>query len=392
MSQTETANTRVKSVNPQYLRLLLEYNHFTVIDSPGTTHQVESFTNYNHVVAINQIFSTWPSFDIVDRTGVANGPIIFAPVRPWAIPKTQISLESALQQRVAEICNRGQRINLFWSGGIDSTTIVTAFIKYAPDLKQCRVCYSPWSTYEHPNFYKKLQAISELELLDLSGTTYLNLNLDGLMISGNSGDEIHASMDQSFLDQYGYETLHSSWKDFFYSKKPHCDFIEFCESWFAQAGREIFSVLDARWWFYAITKLTSLLFLRDLQMHNYGNGQFNAQRLLGFFDCDQYEQYIYFNVDKIIPSKNYSSWKQSLKDFCFSFDRDEDYRVYKTKTHSQQVVIYGDRKQILNDTRHLMFLDNGTKVSTPNLPLFSRKEWYKIKDQYNHLFRFWKNV
>lgn len=387
MSLTKVVDPLVKSVNFQYSKKLLEFNGFEVIETCGTLHKTKGFDKYNYLLEINSIFSNNPKFDLVDRTNMALGPIVYAAERPWKIPKIELDLETALKKRVADICGMNQKINLMWSGGIDSTAIVVAFLQYAPDLSHCRIVYSPWSTYEHPDFFNLLKSIQQIELVDTSGDFYLNCSLDGIFVSGNTGDEMHASIDQSFFDQYGYDFLFSNWKDFFYNKCPDSNFIEFCEQHFAASGKEINTVLDARWWFYASTKLTSMLNTYNLAFFTAGNNDFDPCRLVGFFDCDVYEQFIYFNVDKIIQSNSYACWKQFLKDYCCRYDGFEDWRVNKSKFGSNQIQIYMYKKQILNDSRNLMLLDNGKRVATTSLPLFSAGEWNQIKQSYQHVFR-----
>lgn len=377
----------VKSVNCVYARQLLEFNGFEIAETVGVLHKVKGFDSYNHLLDINSVFSSAPRFDLVDRTQMAVGPVVFSPVRPWSVPRQQLDLRVALEKRVADICALGQPINIFWSGGVDSTTIVTAFLRYAPDIKQCRIVYSPWSTYEHPDFYELLKTVGGLELIDISGEFYLNFNLDGVFVSGNSGDEMHASLDKSFFELHGYDFLFSNWKDFFYSQNPNDDFMDFCQRHFSAAGRKIETVLDARWWFYTTAKLTGILYTNDLNFLTSGPELFDPARLIGFYDCDHYEQFIYFNTDRIVENSNYASWKQFLKDFCYEHDGFDSWRTNKEKFHSVQVSIYSRKKQILNNSRSLMLLDNGQRASTDLLPLFSINEWNRVKQQYQHVFR-----
>lgn len=383
---TETPDPLVKSLNSDYLHRLLTFNGFDVIESVGRLLKVSGFDDYNQLIEINRLFSTRPEFDPVDRTGRVKGPLQWAPVRPWHVPTVELDLETALQKRVQNICALSERINLFWSGGIDSTAILVSFLQYADDLKKCRVIYSPWSTYEHPDFFKMLQDITDIELIDVSGDLYFSLDLDGVFVSGNSSDEIHGSLDESFFTNYGYDFLSTPWRDFF-SQRHDDKFIEFCEKYFAAAGRDIDTVLEARWWFYSSSKLTSILNNFDLRFLTSGPAKFDPKRLLGFFDCDEYEQFIYFNLDKIIASENYASWRQFLKDYCYRYDGFEDWKIKKTKFNSGQIKIYSDKKMILNDARNLMILEDGHQVATPNLPLFSSVEWGEIRHKYSYVFR-----
>lgn len=375
------------SLNLFYSDRLLLANGYQIISTHGKLHKIQGFDSYNHLISVNSIFSSEPKFDPVDRTGKAVGAVRFAAPRSWQVPQQQIDLHTAMQRRVEEICCSKEKINIMWSGGIDSTAIVTAFLLYAPDRKQCRIVYSPWSTYEHPDYYKLLSSFTDLEMIDISGEIYINLDLDGVWVSGNTGDEMHASLDQSFFDKFGFEALQSSWKDFFQAQGANSQLIDFCEQHFSAAGRDIQTVLDARWWFYVSCKLTSILYTNDLTMLCSGLAEFDPKKLLGFFDCDAYENYMYHNTHKIIQCSNYASWKQELKNFCCEFDGFDNWRINKTKFSSAQTRIYGLKKQILNDRRALIWLEDGSVVRTANLPMLSRSEWLVIKNKYDYLFR-----
>lgn len=377
----------VRRVNPLYQKRLLQYAGFEIQETVGELFKVRGFDQYNHLIDINRVFSTNPKYEPVDRLALALGPIHYQPGRSWTPPPTELSLDQALQSRVHELCARQQMVNLFWSGGIDSTTIMVAFIKHAPSLAQCRVIYSPWSCYEHPDFFKILQNLPGLQMLDISGERYLNLDLDGIFVTGNTGDEMHASLDHSFFTVHGAAGLRSSWRDLFHNSIPDAGFMDFCEDFFARAGRPIRSVLEARWWFYACAKLTSILNEFELNLLCSEPGAFDPDRLVGFFDCDAYEGFIYFNVDRILESDNYSGWRQFLKDYCYQFDGLDDWRVNKSKFHSSQMRYYTMKKIILNDRRNLMILQNGQVVATPNLPFFSQTEWMDIEPRYRHVFR-----
>lgn len=370
-----------------YARSLLEHSGYQIVGCQGTLLQVQGFPDYNHLIDINAIFSTSPRYSPVDRTGTILGPIRHAVSRPWQPPQKQLTLDQALQCRVGEICSSGQPVNIFWSGGIDSTTIMVAFLKHAPNIRQCRVIYSPWSTYEHPEFFQLLRHIPDLEMIDISGDTYFDLDLDGIFVSGNTGDEMHASLDLSFYQTHGWRTLTGSWRDFFRETNPCPDFMRRCEEFFARAGKPIDTVLEARWWFYASTKLTSILNTVDLNWHSSAARPFAPARLIGFFDCDCYEQFIYHNLQEIIPTDDYVTWKQFLKDYCCGFDGLQDWARTKSKFHSSQLTYYADKKPVLNDCRNLLLLEDGTRVATANLPLFSRREWLELKPRYEYLFR-----
>jgi hypothetical protein len=368
-------NQLVETVNLQYFYKFLSHKNvqFTNV---GALAKINGYNRFNNLIEINSIFSTAPNFFPVDRTVDANNPIKWANIRPWSKPSKQLSINESMHAIVRRLSSNNKKINVFWSGGIDSTAIVTAFLKYLDNTDQLRIIYSPWSYYEHPEYLDFLKKFSQVELIDQSGERYLNLDLDGIFISGNSSDEVHASIDESFLNQYGYDFLKSSWRDFFNQRTPNSQFIDFCDQYFSQAGFDVRTVLEARWFFYTACKIDSILrdhtvpfLLADT------NKTADIKNIIGFFHCEEYEQYIYWNLNEIMPSADYKSWKQPLKDFCFEFDQLEDWYKTKSKFHSVQISHYTRKKITLNDRRYIFILENGEQVQTNSLPFFSDKEF-----------------
>jgi hypothetical protein len=115
---------------------------------------------------------------------------------------------------------------------------------------------------------------------------------------------------------------------------------------------------------------TKLSFFSDYE-------NFTPDRLTGFFDCDEFENYVTHNTDRLMATPAYSSWKQDLKDYCQSIDGFDQWAKEKTKFGSFQFHAYTYKKTVLNNQRALFILDDGTRIHTPNLPLFSRKEFEK---------------
>jgi len=365
---------KIKSSNPRYFQKLLKYKN---LDSEKIFNifKVNGFSQYNFLIDINSIFSTAPNYLPIDRTGVINHPIKWSISNSWNPPTVSITLDNAMQQRVNQLSALNKKINVMWSGGIDSTAIVTAFLKFLDDRSQLRIIYSPWSRYEHPEYFSFLKKFSNVELIDQSGTYYLDLPLDGIFISGTGGDEIHASIDESFFSEYGLPGLQQSWKDLFYKKNKNDRFIDFCSWYFSQSGFDVQTVLEARWWFYAACKIDSMLRQSTIPfLISNKTISMSVSDVHGFFNCPEYEQFIYWNIPLII-SKDYKSWKQFLKDFCYEFDGLSDWHQNKTKFHSVQIGNYTDKKIILNDKRYILILEDNNLIQTPNLPFLSYEEF-----------------
>ena len=192
----------IAAVDSRYFKKISEW-HGVAAEQVGEIFKIENSIAHNNIVEINKIFSQKPSWFPVDRSGFAKPLIKFYAQRPWQIPKQQKSLDQAFRERVHNLEKHNKTINIFWSGGIDSTTIVTAFLKHSKDLSQIRILYSPWSTYEHPDYMDFLKKFNNIELIDTSGTKYIDAQFDGIFITGHGGDELMASIDESFFTKYG---------------------------------------------------------------------------------------------------------------------------------------------------------------------------------------------
>ena len=364
-------------VNRSYFKRMIDYRGYscTPTRGEGGMFKISGFDSYNKMLSINEIFSTCPLPMPVDRTLNIQPPLKIKIRRPWKTPPKPLSLECALENRVHSISTQwpGEKINIFWSGGIDSTTIVNAFLRHLSDLSQIRILYSPYSYYEHPDYLNFLKKFPQIELVDLSGETYLNTAFDGMFITGDSGDETHASLDQSFFDTYGFDALKKPWQDFFWAHHADSNFIEFCEQYFSTSGLPLTTVLDARWWYYINSKINCVLFLR-LPFWADQPG-FNSNRVQGFFDCEEYERYISYNISSIIPNNNYSSWKTHLKNYCRNFDGITLWSQNKRKVNSSQLQVYVNKKVALKNLPWIYLLEDGTRIHTPNLPYLSQKEF-----------------
>jgi hypothetical protein len=374
MSHQKMHDYLAETINLGYFSRLLGHKNIKC-NWQGSLIKIDGFNGYNHLIDLNSMLSASPKFTPIDRTGTTNHPFKWANVRPWSPPTQQLSLNDACGAIVKRLSDCNKPINVFWSGGIDSTAIVTAFLKYLKHKDQLRIVYSPWSCYEHPKYLEFLKNFNGVELINQSGELYLDLNLDGIFISGNSSDEIHASMDQSFLNQYGYDFLQSSWRDWFRHANKSDKFIDFCEQYFSKSGFDINTVFEARWFFYATCKIDSILRAQTVPFLLAEKGALDIGNVIGFFNCEEYEQYIYWNLDKIMPSSDYRTWKQPLKDFCFEFDGLEDWHREKTKFNSVQFNSYTMKKVVLNDQRYIAILENGERIYTDNLPFFSAQEF-----------------
>ena len=364
------------ATNPQYFSKILNWKNINY-EFVGNLYKIDGFKNYNNLLDINSVFSTYPFGEIIDRTKSTNMPFKYKVLRDWKIPTSCLSFEDLMYNQVMwHVCSN-KKINLCWSGGIDSTTMLVAFIKHAPDLSQLRVIYSPFSVYENQKFLEMLHKnYPQVETLDISGTIYLDTNFDGIFINGHGGDEFAGSLDDSFYDRLGGNGLYRPWKDYF-QEQGKTELIEFCENNFAKSGKQIETVLDSRWWFYASNKSQVFQISDNIFLTNQQNVK--VEDTIAFYDNYDFESFMYFNPQLIIEDRhNYKTHKNFMKKYIFDFDKNEDYFINKSKSNSLQFAWYTIKKTYMLDMRWIARLADSSIIKTPNLPFFSKKEFDRI--------------
>lgn len=365
------------SVNLEFFHKILNWKNIEY-ELVGNLIKVKGFDDYNRIIDINSIFSSYPFGHPIDRTNTIHAPFKYKVLREWKIPTTPISFDDVVKNRVEYYNAKDCKLNLCWSGGLDSTCMLVGFLKYSNDLSKLRVIYSPYSEYENRNFLELLKRdYPQVELMDISGTVYLDTVFDGMFINGHCGDEFTSSLDDSFYERVTGDGLFSSWKDYFYAQTLDTSLVEFAENYFQKSGKQIDTLLEARWWFYASNKsqvfpITDSLFTSNQSDYNVDNTQ-------GFYDTYDFESYMYFNTDQIISNRyDYKTHKQFMKEYIYAFDHNEDYYINSRKNNSRQFGIYTRKKICMTDSRWIAKLDDSTIIRTPNLPLFSRLEFERL--------------
>jgi hypothetical protein len=364
----------LSAINPEYIGKILDWRGIS--HSPvGRLKKIQGFPEYNYLLDINSIFSKIPFGDIVDRTQTTTSPFKFEVQRPWHMPENCVSFEQMMKNRVDQYLGLDQLLNLCWSGGHDSTSLVVAFLRHTQDLSRLRILYSPHSVYENREFFELLQKqYPQIEMLDISGDVYLQTHFDGHFVTGHGGDEFTASLDKTFVDNVGIDALYLPWKDYFYQVSQDQSLVEFADKYFALSGRSINTLLEARWCFYSLAKSQVYSVTDNSFLMN--QSSYNQHCVSGFFECDDFENYMYYHSDLILDrGRGYPGYKQFLKDYIYEFDQNSNYHANAEKQNSGQFMVYTHKKIRLLDNRWIFKLSDSTVIRTKNLPLLSQLEF-----------------
>ena len=118
----------LRTINPMYFYRILDWRKQSY-QLVGSLAKVNGFDRYNKLIDLNCVFSQHPHGNPVDRTRSIPGPFAFAVQRPWQAPQIPTDLDQVIQTRTAHYIDTDKKLNLCWSGGIDSTCLVTGFLQ-----------------------------------------------------------------------------------------------------------------------------------------------------------------------------------------------------------------------------------------------------------------------
>lgn len=298
-----------------------------------------------------QTSATYPRFDPEDFLyKIKPNPIynILPDVNPRLERFSDIADARAIE--IEKLSEKVSTVYLFWSGGIDSTTILVSILKNcsAAFLSKVVVVVNSYSIAEFPNMYyghvhKKLAEVSTDEFL--SGNIVPNNN--SIYLTGDVGDPIFG-----FDDIVGYDSLfpnsfNTPWKKqidnliSFFNRVDDTKGVVVCQAIIdslAAAQIEVDTVYDFLWW-------TNFNWGHDIDLfHNwiYGvlpetiNGKkFVEENMVYFFNCKAFQNWSVASIGTDLKvGKKASSHKLAAKKYIYDFIRDRYYLIYKVKEPS----------------------------------------------------------
>ena len=279
------------------------------------------------------------------------------------IPKVESgwnrSIEELFLERAEEIWAMDKPVRLWWSGGIDSTTALIAFLRTRKPEHELIIYYNGYSIEENPHFWSMLKKIDDIKFessLSKDFFKFSNFSDGTINVTGEPGDPFYGT----FVVQNHIEDLDKHWTDIFNwpdiqymfpnngkymtahqpKGEPPCDpakaldfhrprFIEFCERFNAKCPFEIRNPFDFTWWIAFATKWQWIETRMFAQMPNPSEWQ----NMIGFYNSQEIQKWSIHNHD-LKHKGTWKSYKWPSKDFIYEYDGNADYRDNKTKEKS----------------------------------------------------------
>ncbi len=273
-----------------------------------------------------EVLNTRPYFD---RTGACPCFLdveILYPI-PERDPGFRTSFEQLCLTRAEELLALDKPVQMLWSGGIDSTAALIAFLRVGARPEQLEVLLTDDSVEEYPLFFERFIRPTLRHRFTERRALSRQLSRDTVSCTGEPCDQLFGNLNK-FLTRIGWDKAFSPWQDLFPT-----DLVELCEPIVAQAPVPLLTLNDYLWWMNFVLKYqqTSLRLLANLSgepsLKDYWAG------MHPFYATEAFQLWsLAGNEPKTGPS--FESFKLPAKKIIYDFTQDTDYRNQKTKVGS----------------------------------------------------------
>jgi hypothetical protein len=295
---------------------------------------------------------------------------------PLFDPKFDQSFSSVTDRRCIELLKEksDRPWLLMWSGGIDSTTVLTSVLKNttAEDRKNIQVVCNAVSVYENPRFFFN-HVEKNFKLID-TADMYQNRNRatfeNYYVVTGEFADNLSIGRGLGLIHQDPNIGLKDCVRDpdqllgmmsSAAGKK--------CAHWYYERMIEniqstdlpISTYFDACWWQffnYVWTEFNIDRYFRFVNQFTCSSENFKLYNssMIDWYNTKEYQKW---SMHNILVKKNYgnniANIKQYAKEYIYEFDRDEYYRVFKMKGASVSWA-----RETMSDPKPFCYLDDFT--------------------------------
>lgn len=295
-----------------------------------------------------------------DPFGSIVSPLYAAPPLKF----TNDSLADIVDKRAIELINNakstGRKISVMWSGGIDSTLVLTAILKNISEADQelLTVYLTMHSISDNQDFYFKFLSLNKkISIKDASSLRVDNTFLDqNLLLHGDPGDGLFgpsSSMYKFFSDnQTHLEPWRKHRKTLAQLFEPALEKDMFVQpgigEWFCNIvcrtleesgyADHVSSIVDWIWWTYFNFKWQGIctypLHNSITGYHHQGiteeNNKFYADNI--FLATPQFQNWSYSNLKELIGLDAFKTHKLKAREYIYEFDKNFLYFSRKRKT------------------------------------------------------------
>lgn len=334
-----------------------------------------------------KIFSAGISF--VDRTGLINIPIrTSTPARmalPTPNPVFNLSFGECAVNRAKEIYQQHTKlqvpIQLYWSGGIDSTAALVAFIELlgVTEAKKClEIVMTSSGIIENPFMWEQIIRKENFKILN-TYKTIENWSGNAIMVNGEQGDQVHGvDIYRILIQQYGEHALMIPWTPEliirfiqFKANVSEYDATRLAEvliSQVKQAPIDIVTLGDFWWWINFTCKWAATFYRIVTRSNPYVDATFIDNYFFPFYGSTDFQLWSMYKREEKHKG-NWATYKWKAKEFVCDFLGNDEYQA----KHRQ-----GSLYLILSHANKAEAIDNEFTYYESIVP----EEWYQSNNSF----------
>lgn len=330
---------------------------------------------YYHPIALKQKHPFQkvinPLISVLDRT--KNKWPNFNYLNLFPMPKLmeqQVDFEKISKERIFELVNNQQHINVLWSGGIDSTYIMTLMIEYGllDELQKANrltIGLNQDSIRENPVFYEnfiKKKYINNVVQADL---ILKNPKDNEVIITGEMADNLVGSLTmKSCVDYYNdFSVVHKpyehavKWMTRNLDQAETSKLREFIDLQVVNSPVELKTCHDLLWYLNFNLKWQAVNFRIVSHCYDNHNGNLLIKNLKHFFNTEDFQQWS-MQQGHYFEGSGWKDYKMVMKKQIFRVTKDSEYYANKTKHPSLPGLLR------YKDTFDFIYFDNQSKEYT----------------------------
>ena len=295
--------------------MILHYNVANCTKKHLEKHTDHLHSNWEFLFDQYKKFNVERIFPFIDRTYQIPGYIktkVFTPL-PEYDQSFKKTFEEICRERIEQLLSTEKNINLFWSGGLDSTTLLSLFLDYKDKVK-VHLNYNSilesgymFDTFVKPNFDYTVGTT----------TAYRKWKDDDVYLTGDPGNHLHTIPSiksyENFipgLNLFDKENIHLL-DDPYWKHIPE-DKVLFYKPALDKAPRKIETLEDFIWFntfnfrydesrFAMVVKLMQRWNITDVNMFD---------NIIGFFYTDDFQQW---SIGRYEDQYDRSNFKKTIK-------------------------------------------------------------------------------
>ena len=284
------------------------------------------------------------SAPLIDRTETLDAGIRFEILdRLKDFSETEKSFSEICAERAEAICKRSfaenRKIQLLWSGGIDSTLALVSIFKELEkrdELNRLEILLSKESVAEYPKFFRDVIE-KRLNYVFFEPPIYDFLDAEKIIVTGEHGDQIFGSdkiqhyvnTNQAFRPFEEILPIMIARK--LGSTESVDSLISFLMPQIEMSPVKIKTLFDFLWWMNFSLKWQHV----SLRMfYSIEDERFSLDKnFIHFFSAKDFQNWSISNHEFKIK-KTWKSYKYIAKECIYEFHKDEDYLLNKEKEQS----------------------------------------------------------